>query len=146
MRVMVLYEPGRSGAAAIDRGRALVDGTDASLTVVGIAPQAEGGPPRCGGSAHDLNITLVEQTADELYEARRRLGELGDTVRFELLVEGEDPPLEQYTAREQFDAILLPARRRPLNRTKHPQAAVLRRVTAADVQIIDARDGGAARS
>ena len=143
MRVMVLYEPGRSGAAAIDRARALVDEMNASLTVVGIAPQAEGGAPRCGGSAYDLNLMLVEQSADELYEARAQLGDLADIAHFELLVEGEDPPLEQYSAREQFDTILLPARRRPLHRTKHPQATVLRRLTAAEVQIIDARDGAA---
>lgn len=143
---MVLYEPGRSGAAAIDRARALVDGADASLTVVGIAPQAEGGPPRCGGSAMDLNLTLVELAAHELDEARARLGALAADARFELLVEGDDPSLELWTASEQFDTILLPARRRPLRATKHPQAVILRRVTGADVQVIDAGDADAARS
>ena len=46
--------------------------------------------------------------------------------------------MELWSADEQFDTILLPARRRPLHHVKHPQAGRLARITGADVQVIDA--------
>ena len=147
MRVMVLYEPGRSGEMAVRRAGDIAQGTGAALTLVCVVPQAEGGGPRCGGSAHDYNLAVLEQSAQDVHNARRRLGELADETRVELLVEGSDPPLADWSAARHFDTILLPARRRPLRGGKHPDAARLMRYTDAEVRIIDARgDAVAARS
>jgi hypothetical protein len=147
MRVMVLFEKGRAGQAAIDTARELAQTGQASLTVVGIVPQAEGGGPRCGGSARDYNLAVMEQIAGELHVAKRRLGCYADEARIELLVEGSDPPLACWSASQRFDTILLPARRRPWRTVKHPDAPSLARETTADVRIIDASGGAdAARS
>jgi hypothetical protein len=146
MRVMVLYETGRAGDAAVDSARELARATDAAVTLVGLVPQAEGGGPRCGGSAREYNQAVMEQVAAELHVAKRRLGALADDARVELLIEGTDPPLADWSAAHGFDTILLPARRRLLRHDKHPEAARLQRATGADVRIIDARGAGAARS
>jgi universal stress protein family protein len=147
MRVMVVYEPGRSGERAVDRARHIAEDTGATLTLVCVVPQAEGGGPRCGGSAHDYNLAVLEQLAEDVHKARRRLGDLADEARVELLIEGDDPPLWDWSAAHDFDTILLPARRRLLPGPKHPDAARLMRYTDAEVRIIDARgDAAAARS
>jgi hypothetical protein len=146
MRVMVLYEPGRSGQWAVDRARDIAQDTGADLTLVCVVPQAEGGPPRCGGSAHDYNLAVLEQLAEDVHKARRRLGELADDARVELLIEGADPPLWDWSAAQHFDTILVPARRRLLPGAKHPDAARLLRYTDAEVRIIDARGDVAAQS
>lgn len=143
---MVLYEPGRTGQMAVERARDLVRETGAALTLVGVVPRAEGGGPRCGGSAHDYNLAVLEQVAEDIHKARRRLGELADEARVELLIEGDDPPLADWSAAHQFDTILLPGRWRLLGSARHPDAARLLRYTNAEVRIIDARGGGAARS
>jgi universal stress protein family protein len=146
MRVMVLYEPGRTGDAAVACARELAQGSGASLTLVGVVPMAEGGAPRCGGSAIAYNEAVMEQVAEELHEAKRHLGEFADDARIELLIEGADPPLVDWSAAHGFDTILLPARRRLLRSVKHPDATRLLRGTGAEVRVIDARGGDAARS
>jgi hypothetical protein len=144
---MVLYEPGRTGKIAIERARDLAHDTGAALTLVCVVPQAEGGAPRCGGSAHDYNLAILEQLAEDVHKARRRLGDLADEARVELLIEGADPPLWDWSASQHFDTILVPARRRLLPGAKHPDAARLLRYTDAEVRIIDGRgDGGAGQS
>jgi nucleotide-binding universal stress UspA family protein len=146
MRVMVLYERSRTGDRAVELARELAHGSGASLTLVGVVPQAEGGGPRCGGSALLYNVAVMEQVAEELHAAKRRLGEFADDARIELLIEGSDPPLVEWSATHNFDTILLPARRRPLRSAKHPDAERLLRGTGAEVRVIDARGGDAARS
>jgi hypothetical protein len=143
---MVLYERGATGDAAVQCARELAQASGASLTLVGIVPQAEGGAPRCGGSAYLYNLAVMEQVADELHAAKRHLREFADEARIELLIEGADPPLVDWTAAHEFDTILLPARRRPLRSAKHPDAARLLRGTSAEVRVIDARGADAARS
>ena len=62
-----------------------------------------------------------------------------DRADFELLTEGADPPLHEWVTRTGADVVLLPSRRRPLRSAKHPAAAELRRSTAAEIRIVDAR-------
>jgi hypothetical protein len=132
----VLYEPGRSGSAALDLARRLVAGDGSALAVVTVAPQ----DPRicCGaGSALDYNQAVCEAADAELRDARGRLGPAGERALFKLLVQDTDPPLAEWIATEKFDVVLLPARRRPLRRAKHPAADQLRRSTGAQVHVVD---------
>ena len=82
------------------------------------------------------NRAVCEAVADELEQARARLGDAADHATFKMLVEGVDPPLERWSEAGGFDVILLPARRRPLRSLKHPVAARLKRQTDAEVRIV----------
>ena len=91
-RVVVLYEPGRTGSAALDLARRLVEGVGVRLTVVSLAPQDT--RICCGaGSAMDYNQTVCETAEAELRQARKELGPNADRASFKVLVEGKDPPL-----------------------------------------------------
>jgi hypothetical protein len=105
------------------------------LTVVGVAPQVARGP-RCGYSPDAYNGAVRDAAVQELAQARARLGDVGRRSRFELLVEGKDLPLEDWSASAGFDLAVLPARRRPLRSPGHPAAAPLTRA-GAEVWIID---------
>jgi hypothetical protein len=136
-RVLALLEPGASGAAAVRLARDLAEHERAMLTVVNVAPRAAAGA-RCGYSPDAYNGAVRDAVAQELEEARVRLGEVGTRSRFALLVEGKDLPLADWSALMGFDLALLPARRRPLRSPTHPAAAALRRA-GAEVWIIDRR-------
>ena len=118
-RVLVVFEPGRAGAATINTARELI-GEGRELTVVCVAPQASSGP-RCGHSALDYNDALIDATRADLHAARELLGDVGHAAAFELLLDGVDPPVHELAARDRFDLVLLPARRRPLRSCKHPR-------------------------
>jgi hypothetical protein len=136
--VVVLYEPGPSGSAALDLARRLVSGDGSALTVVTLAPQDT--RISCGaGSAMDYNRAVCQAGEAELREACELLGPVGDRAVFKLLVEDKDRPLADWIASGGFDVVLLPARRRPLRRAKHPSADRLRRSTRAEVRVVDAR-------
>ena len=139
-RVAVLHEPGQAGAAALDVARELDLQQGAAVTVVAVAPSAPSAP-RCGGSALEFNAAVRDVVADELDQARTRLGHAAGRTSYVLLVEGEDPPLEKWMAAQCFDVILLPARRRLLRTTAHPLAARLRGLTAAEVRVVQRRSG-----
>jgi nucleotide-binding universal stress UspA family protein len=139
-RVAVVHEPGQSGAAALDLARELDLQQGASVTVVAVAPSAPSGP-RCGGSALDFNAAVRDVVADELEQARTRLGHAAGRTSYVLLVEGKDPPLEEWMAARRFDVILLPARRRLLRTPGHPAAARLRGSTDSEVRIVQRRSG-----
>jgi hypothetical protein len=137
-RVVVLYEPGRSGSAALTLARRLVAGEGSALTIVTVAPQDT--RICCGaGSAMDYNRAVCEAADAELREARKLLGPVGDRALLKLLVQDKDPPLAAWIAAGDFDIVLLPARRSLLRRAKHPAADQLRRSTSADVRVVDAR-------
>jgi hypothetical protein len=136
-RVVVLYEPGRCGSAALDLARRLVADDGSALTVVTVAPQDS--RICCGaGSAMDYNRAVCEAADDDLREAHELLGPVADQALMKVLVEGKDPPLVTWIAAGDFDLVLLPARRRPLRRAKHPEADELRRLTSAEVRVVDA--------
>lgn len=118
-RVLVIFEPGRAGAAALDTARELVAGGGGQLTVVCVADQTAGAT-RCGCSAVAYNDAVIDAARDDLQRARERLGEAGQEATFELLIEGRGRPLHDLTARDKCDLVLLPARRRPLRSFKRP--------------------------
>jgi nucleotide-binding universal stress UspA family protein len=132
---MVLYEHGRGGAAAIDVARNLAELENATLTIVGVAPQAPSGS-RCGGSALEYNEVVADSVARDLDRARERLGAAADGSAFVLLAEGADQTLEQFAQSGGFDLVLLPGRRRPFRAAGHPEASRLERVAGAKIRVV----------
>jgi hypothetical protein len=133
--VLVLYEPGRSGAAALEQARRLVADDGSALTVVTVAPQDT--RICCGaGSAIDYNQAVCEAAGAELREASALLGSVAGRAQFEVLVQDREPPLADWVASGGFDVVLLPARGRTLRRAKHPAAGQLRRLTGAEVRVV----------
>ncbi|MFZ0972464.1 MAG: hypothetical protein WAN22_09570, partial [Solirubrobacteraceae bacterium] len=68
-----MYEHSRAGAAAIDHARELAEEGSPGLTVVAIAPRAPSGP-RCGNSALEYNEAVADSVAQDLEQAKERLG------------------------------------------------------------------------
>ena len=134
-RVLVVFEPARSGMATLSLARALGEREGATLTVVGVAPQGMSGP-RCGNSARDYNLAVQDSVAGDLAHARAWLGEFGVRASYELLIDRTPPSLDEFAAAGRFDLVLLPARRRPMRAPGHPAEARLRRVTSAEVRVI----------
>jgi hypothetical protein len=137
-RVLVVFEPGRSGAATLELARELVERQGAALTVVSVAPQGISGA-RCGNSARDYNLAIQDSVAGDLAHARAWLGEFGVRASFELLIDRVPPSLDEFAAAGRFDLVLLPGRRRPMRARGHPAEARLRRATSADIQVIAPR-------
>ena len=136
-RVLVLYEQGRGGIAAIDVARGLAEQEKANLTVVAVAPQAPSGP-RCGNSAIEYNQAVADSVSGDLDKARARLGQAAERAAFVLLVDGADQTFEQFAESGGFDLVLLPARRRPLRRgARHPEASRLRLSVGAEIRIVE---------
>ena len=142
-RVLVLCEHGRAGAAAIRLARELVEDEHVAVTIVGVAPQAPSGP-RCGNSAIEFNEAVADSVVQDLEQARAQLGRAADHASFRLLVDGVPPSLEEFAVDGRFDLVLLPARRRPLRVSHHPQAKRLGQVPGAEIRIVDRRGAGAA--
>jgi hypothetical protein len=134
-RVLVLYEPGVRGERALARAAEMVDREGAELTVVAIAPQDSG--VCCGFGVALYNEVVREEVGAELDQARRLLGAAARSADFKLLVGDKQPPLRSWVARQAFDLVLLPARRRLPGRRPWPSAAALRRASSADVWVID---------
>ncbi|MBV9681385.1 MAG: universal stress protein [Solirubrobacterales bacterium] len=137
-KVLVLYEQSRGGGAAIDLARELAEREHAALTVVGIAPQAPSGP-RCGNSALEYNQAVAASVAQDLDEARERLGRASERTNFQLLIAGAEPSLQEFAQIGGFDLVLLPARRRPLRGrggSYHPEASRLRLIAGAEIRLV----------
>ena len=135
-RILILYEQSRAGTAAIDLARELAEKDGASLTVVGIAPQAPSGP-RGGNSAVEYNAAVADSVAHDLEEARHRLAQAAERAAFVLLVDGADQTLEQLARSGGFDLVLLPAHRRPFRKSGHPAAFELSGVPGAEIRIVE---------
>jgi nucleotide-binding universal stress UspA family protein len=133
-RILVVFERGRAGVAAVELARELAARSDASVTAVSIAPQA-GTLRGCIPSAQPYNDAVLDDVAKELKQAEELLWPLGSRGECRLLVEGVDPALDEFVVAQHFDLVLLPARRRPLRSTKHPAAAALRRL-GAEVRVV----------
>ena len=119
-KVLVLYEHGRAGAAAVDLARDLAEDESAALTIVAIAPQAPSGP-RCGNSALEYNEVVADSVAHDLEQARERLGPAAAAgAAFVLLVEGADQTLEQLVRSGGFELVLLPGTAPPVPRAEAP--------------------------
>jgi hypothetical protein len=136
-RVLLLFEAGRGGGAALEAAREMVETERAALTVVCVAPQAPSGS-RCGNSALEYNNAVFDSVAADLDRARARLEELGIDARYQMLIEGH-PPLQQFAGDGGFDLVLLPARRRPFRAAGHPAASRLRRLDGVQTRVVDPR-------
>ena len=135
-RVLVVFEPVRSGAAALELAQELAERHGATITVVSVAPQGKSGA-RCGNSALDYNLAIQDSVARDLDHARARLEEVGVRASYELLLDGVSPSLDELAGR--FDLVLLPARRRPMRAPGHPAAGRLRRAAGAEIQVVAPR-------
>jgi hypothetical protein len=140
-RVAVLFEPGRSGVAALEQASELAVRAEADLTVVVVAPQVRGGD-RCGPSPTDYNAAVRDAAARELQQAVGLLERPGHPTNLALLVEGRDPPLPAWCKRHGFTTVVMPARRRILRAPDHPSSARLRRAGCRVHVVMAAQDGG----
>jgi hypothetical protein len=129
--VLVVYEAGRRGAAAV-REAAELAAAGAQLTVVTLAPQAK--PLKCcgGGGAGPYNCAVRDAAAEELSEARTLLGSLAERASFRTLIGSPRPPLADWAAERSFDVVLVPSYR--FGRGGGRLARELRRATDADVR------------
>jgi hypothetical protein len=133
VRVLVVFEPCRTGEAAL---REAADLTEARgvLSVVTLAPQAR--PLRCcgGGGAGPYNRAIRDVAETELREARDILGSAADRAMFTVLAGCPDPPLDAWVAEHAFDLVLLPSHRLTLGGSR--LARRLRRRTTAEVRLV----------
>jgi hypothetical protein len=142
--VAILFEPGRTGTAALEEASAFAAASGSELTVVVTAPQAP--QPRCCGASPDAyNCVVRDEAASELRDAAHLLNDTEQSARFTLLVEGRDPPLRAWVAEHGFELVLLPARRRLLRSPGHPALRSLRRVMGAGVRVVASPTRAAAR-
>ena len=133
-RVLVLFEPTASGAAAL-RAAAQRSGEGGHLTVVTLAPQSV--QPRCcarGPSVEVVNCVVREEAESELLSAREILGDAAARVTFKSLVGTQDPPIGVWAAGQAFELIFLPKRRLAFG--GHPLARRLRRATSAELRLV----------
>jgi hypothetical protein len=133
-RIAVLFERGRTGAAALEQAAALASRSCADLTVIVLVPQAAASH-RCGPSPSAYNCAVLDEARLELREAARLVPESAREARFRLLTEGTDPPLNAWVAGERFDVVVLPARRRLLRSPGHPAVRALRRLGGCQVRL-----------
>ena len=133
-RVVVLFEPGRRGEAAL-REAVEESAAGGELTVVTLAPQARaGGCLRCRAGLAGYNCAVREEAHLELHQASELLGRAADRATFKVLLERRDPALAAWVAEQLFDLVILPARRLPPR--GHRLARALRRAHAADVRVV----------
>jgi hypothetical protein len=133
-RVLALFEPTPAGVAALQEAVASSD-PETHLTVVTLAPQSLA--PRCcarGPSVEVVNCVVREEAASELREAREILGDQATRVTFRTLVGRHDPPVDAWAAEQDFDLIVLPARRLAFG--GHPLARKFRRATTAEIRLV----------
>jgi hypothetical protein len=132
-RILVLFEPSRSGEAVL-RAAAELTERHGSLTVVTLAPQAPAQRCCCGPGPQCLNRAVREEAQLELRSAKRILGPLAAHASFMVLVERRDPALPAWAGPRSFDLVILPSRRLSLGRSR--LAKTLRRTTDAEVHLV----------
>ena len=132
-RVLVVFEPIRSGRAALREAAELAE-AGSWLSVVTLAPQAR--PLRCcgGGGAGPYNQAVCQAAESELCEAREILGTAASRATFRVLRGCPDPPLTAWVAEHAIGLVLLPSHRLTLGGGR--LAAGLRRATAAEVRLV----------
>ncbi|HMD56603.1 MAG TPA: universal stress protein [Solirubrobacteraceae bacterium] len=132
-RVLVLFEPCRSGRAAL-REAAEVANAGSELTVATLAPQAR--VRRCCRAGGDglYNIAVRQQAEAELDDARRSLGAVAGKATFTVLAGCPQPRLLPWVREHAFDLVLVPFHRLTLGGS--PVARRLRRATTAEVRLV----------
>lgn len=132
-RVAVLFEPGRSGAAALRTAVELAE-PHGELSVLTLAPQAQQLPCCGGGGAATYNCAVRDDAKAELRQARRLLQSARARATFTVLVGHPDPPLATWVAAHAIDIVVLAPRRFSLAGGR--LARSVRRATSADVRLI----------
>jgi hypothetical protein len=132
-RVLVVFEPVRSGRAALHHAAELAE-AGSWLSVVTLAPQAR--PLRCcgGGGAGPYNQAVKQAAESELREAREVLGTVASRATFRVLRGCPDPPLAAWVEEHAIGLVLLPSHRLTLGDGR--LAATLRQATAAEVRVV----------
>ncbi len=108
-RILLVYEPGRRGAAALEEVRRLAPAGDGALTVVALAPRQP--YTRCGPGGEALDAAVVEAAGRDLAAARRGLGPLADAASFRILTGDAEHALRELVSRGGFDLVVAPGRR-----------------------------------
>lgn len=135
-RLAVVFEPGRNGVAALAEAVDLLTERPTELTVLVVAPQERA--TCCGGASPDaLNAAVRDQVLAELHESVGLLGPAADGARFRMLVERTDPTIEEWVSDNEFELVLLPARR-GIRFRSHPAARQIRRRSPTEVRVISA--------
>jgi hypothetical protein len=133
-RILVLVEPSRNSVGAL-REAAACCGADTRMTVVSLAPQdVRAACCARGPGVEVVNCVVRDAAEDDLREAREIVGDRDGRTTFTSLVGRRDPPLELWAAAQDFDLIVLPARRLAFG--GHPFARRLRRATRAEVRLV----------
>jgi len=132
-RVLVVFEPGRSGQAVLREAAELAE-AGSELSVVTLAPQAR--PLRCcgGGGAGPYNYAVRGEAESELCQAREGLGSAAGRASFRVLLGCPEPPLTAWVAEHAFDLILLARHRFTFGGNRLVRG--LRRATAAEVRLV----------
>jgi hypothetical protein len=134
--VAIVFEPGRNGVAVLEQAVDLLAERPTELTILALAPQERA--PCCGGTSPEaLNSAVRDQVLAELHETVNLLGPAADGARFRMLTERADPPIQKWISENEFDLVLLPARR-ALGSPSHPAARRIRRESPAEVRVISA--------
>jgi hypothetical protein len=132
-RVLVVFEAGRRGAAALRAGVELAEAGSA-LSIVTLAPQAQAMWCCGGGAAGPYNCAIKDEARLELDEARKLLGAASEGAMFNVLVGHPDPPLAAWVAEHEFDVVLFGSAR--FTRGGGRFARKLRRASAAQVRLV----------
>jgi hypothetical protein len=132
-RVLVVFEPGRTGTAALCEAAERAE-VGSELSVVTLAPQARPLPCCGGGGAGPYNCAVRGEAEAELWQARDILGSAARRATFTVLAGCPDPPLAAWVAEHDFDLVLLPSHRFTLGGNR--LARGLRRATAAEVRVV----------
>jgi hypothetical protein len=132
-RVLVVFEPGRTGKVALREAAELTE-AGSELSVVTLAPQVR--PLRCcgGGGAGPYNCAVRQEAETELREARDILGTAARRATFNVLLGCPDPPLAAWVSEHAFALVLVPSHRLTLGGSR--LARGLRRATAAEVRLV----------
>jgi hypothetical protein len=132
-RLLVVFEPGRSGRAALGEAAELAD-AGSELSVITLAPEAK--PLRyCrAGEVGPYNRAVREEAVSELRDARDILGHAGERATFTVLSGCPEPPLAAWVSEHEFELVLIPARR--LSPGGSHLARMLRRATAAEIRVV----------
>jgi hypothetical protein len=132
-RVLVVFEAGRSGQAALREAAELAE-AGCELSVVTLAPQAR--PLRCcgGGGAGPYNCAVRGEAETELRQARESMGSAAGRATFRVLQGCPEPPLTAWVAEHAFDLVLLARHRLTLGGNRLVRG--LRRATGAEVRLV----------
>ena len=104
--VLVIYQRGRRGRAALAEGARLARNDGEELTVLALAPQ-DTDPAVCGVYTEAFNEGVRSVAQSELGEARRLLGEETPDATYAVLLAGRERALGSWVAAQRFRLVLL---------------------------------------